>query len=337
MLRLFIALCLIISLSLFFPPLLSQAATADTSITVTVCGDSIIEGNEDCEGSDLNNQTCQTLGYDSGTLACSANCTFDTSGCSSVSETPPSPGGGGGGGGGPIPITTKVIIQGKAYSDAPLTILKDGQVIVATKADSEADFKVVLSTITPGVYTFGVFAEDKEGEKSITFSFTVNVAAGTITTISGIFIPPTIGLNKRTLARGETLDIYGQTAPESDVDIYINSDEEIIEKTKANQIGVWALLLDTGLLTAGTHFARAKAMANGLTSGFSHALSFYLGVGAETGICPRTDLNGDGRTNLIDFSILMYWWNQANECADQNNNGIVDLADFSIMMYWWTG
>jgi hypothetical protein len=33
----------------------------------------------------------------------------------------------------------------------------------------------------------------------------------------------------------------------------------------------------------------------------------------------------------------MYYWGTDNECADQNQNGIVDLVDFSIMMYYWTG
>jgi hypothetical protein len=37
--------------------------------------------NENCEGSDLGGQTCEGLGYAGGVLACTASCTFDTSGC----------------------------------------------------------------------------------------------------------------------------------------------------------------------------------------------------------------------------------------------------------------
>jgi len=66
--------------------------------------------------------------------------------------------------------------------------------------------------------------------------------------------------------------------------------------------------------------------------------SFYIGKGAPAeGICPRGDLNKDGRVNLIDFSILLYWWGRTNSCADLNGNGIVDLPDFSVMLYYWTG
>ena len=56
------------------------------------CGDGFIDINEDCEGNNLNGQTCQTLGFSGGDLYCQANCLFDTSHCTSA-------GGGGGGGG----------------------------------------------------------------------------------------------------------------------------------------------------------------------------------------------------------------------------------------------
>lgn len=46
------------------------------------CGDGeIFVGHEDCEGADLAGQTCESLGYRHGTLACQANCSFDLSGC----------------------------------------------------------------------------------------------------------------------------------------------------------------------------------------------------------------------------------------------------------------
>ena len=47
------------------------------------CGSNVIEGEETCDGSDLGGQTCTSLGFDGGTLACGAQCDeFDTSGCS---------------------------------------------------------------------------------------------------------------------------------------------------------------------------------------------------------------------------------------------------------------
>ncbi len=51
------------------------------SIKISVCGDGIIEGEEDCEGGDLNSQTCESLGYGPGILSCDIACSFDTSDC----------------------------------------------------------------------------------------------------------------------------------------------------------------------------------------------------------------------------------------------------------------
>jgi Lamin Tail Domain len=47
------------------------------------CGDDMQDAGEECDGTDLAGYNCVTLGPDftGGTLACAADCTFDTSGC----------------------------------------------------------------------------------------------------------------------------------------------------------------------------------------------------------------------------------------------------------------
>jgi hypothetical protein len=47
-----------------------------------VCGNDMIEGAEECDGINLDGQTCGTLGEGSGTLSCTGSCTFDLSMCS---------------------------------------------------------------------------------------------------------------------------------------------------------------------------------------------------------------------------------------------------------------
>lgn len=49
-----------------------------------VCGNGIKESGESCDGSDLGGQTCQSQGFGGGTLACTASCTLDTSGCTAA-------------------------------------------------------------------------------------------------------------------------------------------------------------------------------------------------------------------------------------------------------------
>jgi hypothetical protein len=61
------------------------SCTYDTSMCVSPgCGNSIIEAGtmEQCEGTNLNNTTCQMLaGFVGGTLSCGSDCRFDTSQC----------------------------------------------------------------------------------------------------------------------------------------------------------------------------------------------------------------------------------------------------------------
>lgn len=54
-----------------------------------ICGDGIAEGGEQCDLGDLNGATCQSQGFDDGTLACTSECTFDTAACFNEDEEPP--------------------------------------------------------------------------------------------------------------------------------------------------------------------------------------------------------------------------------------------------------
>jgi hypothetical protein len=45
------------------------------------CGDGMADGVESCDGSDLAGESCVSLGFASGTLACTPGCGFDIGGC----------------------------------------------------------------------------------------------------------------------------------------------------------------------------------------------------------------------------------------------------------------
>ncbi len=53
-----------------------------------VCGNNLKEGTEECDGTDLFGETCQSQGFTSGTLSCTGSCTLDTSGCTAVINDP---------------------------------------------------------------------------------------------------------------------------------------------------------------------------------------------------------------------------------------------------------
>ncbi|MCL5008790.1 MAG: hypothetical protein M1400_00415, partial [Patescibacteria group bacterium] len=62
----------------------SAGQSSNCSVNISsLCGNGVINPGEQCDGSNLNGQTCSSQGYVSGTLSCNSNCTFNTSACSS--------------------------------------------------------------------------------------------------------------------------------------------------------------------------------------------------------------------------------------------------------------
>jgi hypothetical protein len=67
-----------------------------------VCGNGKQEGNELCDKTDLDGETCKTVGdamYTGGTLSCTSSCTFNVSKCTGGNNIDDMDGGGGGTGG----------------------------------------------------------------------------------------------------------------------------------------------------------------------------------------------------------------------------------------------
>ncbi len=50
------------------------------------CGDGSLQDQEECDGTDLDNETCESLGFLRGSLSCGSDCRFDVTGCEQVSD-----------------------------------------------------------------------------------------------------------------------------------------------------------------------------------------------------------------------------------------------------------
>jgi hypothetical protein len=318
----------------------AQSATVQATIKVTVCGNNIKETGEQCDGVDLGGQSCQSLGYTGGTLSCKPSCEFNTSACTSGGGGD----GGGGGGGYAPPVETRVNFSGRAYPKSTVTLLKDAQIAATTIAGSDANFQISLSGLAGGNYIFSVYSEDKNGNRSSLLTFPVGVTAGVTTNVSGIFIAPTIAVDKSEVKRGDNIAIFGQSVPSSEITISVSSDQEFFNKVNADASGIYLYNLDTSPLEMEQHLTKSKAAYNNEISSFSKTVGFVVGtktVFAEpSGKCPaKADLNNDCQVNLVDFSITAYWYKRPSPPAniDLNSDGKVDLVDFSIMAYYWTG
>jgi cysteine-rich repeat protein len=359
----------------------SLAAPATTTVRVTICGDGIVGFMEVCDvlgGNDgayststagLHcNATCtafapycgdtvlhalygeecddgNNLSGDNCTNVCKQEVAPTASGTPATPPPPPSSSGGGFGvrdGSVSIKNPTKVVIDGKAYPSAYVHILQDGKQVGIVPAKQTGDFHFEVSDITPGPVIFGFWAEDSKKTKSITLTTTFQVVQNAVTTVSGVLLPPTIELDKKTVPPGESLRVFGETLPNAQIFSSIDSGNPSASGTAALSDGKWSLTLDTGTLkNEALHSVKAQseiilADKSAKRSGFSQSAGFYLGTN-DTGGTIFPDVNNDGKVNIVDFSILLFYWGTSEATVDFNRDGKVNLTDFSILLFNWTG
>jgi hypothetical protein len=275
-------------------------------------------------------------------------------GCASATdndETNGQPGyqGNGGPSGFVIEPVTSMTFSGWAYPNQLVTLLKDGQIFIQTIAGPDAKFYVNLTGLTPGNYNFSFYSEDTAGRRSTLYTFPVFVSEGASTQVSGIFIAPTIMTDLLQVKRGENLAIFGQTTPNSNLTIIVESENKIVVDTNSDATGVYLINFDSSQLAKGDHIAKSRVMLANEVSSFSSSLVFKVGdinVVRGSQICSfqRADLNCDAKVNLVDFSIAAYWYQKVIsaefaelERTQLNGDYKIDLTDFSIMAYYWSG
>ena len=226
-----------------------------------------------------------------------------------------------------------------------MTILVDGYPAVTTRTTGDGQFSGTISAIARGVYTFGVFAVDSQSIKSSTFSTSFSVIGARTSSLSNVHIMPTIKVTPNPADPDSTVTFSGHAIPNSVIAIETQRDKTTdgLKTLAANSdgSGAWSLAVPTTGFARDTWKVRAKSSnaTLGISSQFSNYT--YYGVGAAGKKTLNSDLNRDGRVNLVDFSILLFHWNtsggNSNPPADINGDGRVNLTDFSIMIFNWTG
>ena len=347
-------------------PLTTIVAT--TTLAVSICGDSIVNAGEECDipgetgaysttiagrqcsltcnfGPYCGDAILQTVfgeECDDGNNVdgdfCAADCTIEVSGSGG--------GGSGGGGGGRSGGSndelgeTQINMEGTAYPNETVHILLDAEEVGTVQADGDGEFEFAVEA-SPGTASLGFWSLDTFNTRSITFNTTFDVTQGAITNVRGIMLPPTIAVENVEIDPGEVIALFGQTAPNKTVELFI--DDQLVDEVISDSEGRWSIDYDSSSLSLAEHLAkvRYKSGEGLLVSDSSFSSSLTLFVGVEGRATTPSDLNRDGFINLIDFSILIFWWQtnggDSDPPADINGNGNVGIEDFSILLFNWTG
>ena len=364
---LFIAILLVNSI--FVLESSAQNYTSTTSVSLSICGNSLVDGSEQCDVPGETGVYSQTIsgrqctpsckygpycgdgilqtafgeecddGNNENGDFCSATCVIEPAGSGGGGS---SGGGSGGGGGSDVDLGDTIInVVGRAYPSRTLNFLLDSQSVGTVRSDNDGEFEFAIDA-SPGTVSLGIWTNDRNGVRSITLNNTFDVTQGAITNLNGVVLPPTITVDEQNVDPGDQVTVYGQSVPEQTVELHVDQSELVLETTAAGD-GDWSIVLDTNEISIAEHTLRARTITGSppLTTESAFSSSIQLFVGVDGQATTPTDLNRDGSINLIDFSILIFWWGTAggnsNPSADINGNGNVGLEDFSILLFNWTG
>lgn len=363
---------LLITILYLVSPLVSLAqSTATTTLTLSICGNFLVDDGEQCDvpgetgvysqtiagrqctvdcqfGPYCGDGILQTLyreesddGNNDDKDFCSALCTIEPAGSGGGGS---SGGSGGGGGGKPKPQgDTLVNITGRGYPSRTVNFILDSVNVGTAQTSSNGVFSFTTQS-SPGTATLGVWAVDSAGTRSVTLSNTFDVTQGAVTNLNDLILPPTLKLSKQNISSGETITVSGQSVPSATINLYVDKNTTAsVASTQALPSGIWSIEYNTSRLSNAEHTLRARSVSGTLPlttqSSFSSTVQLFVGVNGQAST--PSDLNRDGNVNLIDFSILIFWWNTAggdsNPPADINGNGRVSLEDFSILLFNWSG
>lgn len=344
-------------------------STATTTLSLSICGNALVDVGEQCDAPGETGVYSQTI---TG-RQCNASCLFgpycgdgilqttfgeecddgnndDGDFCSALCKIEPagsggggsSGGGSGGGGGSSRDLGDTVLnVRGIGYPSQRINFLIDSRTVGTVQANNSGAFEFATD-VNPGTATLGIWANDRNGTRSITLNNTFDVTQGAVTNLNGLILPPSIRIASQNVSPGSTITVSGQSAPNAAIEVLVNNTGPTFTTTAAST-GLWTLQLSTAGLPVAEHTLRARSTTGTppLTtrSNFSSTLQLFLGVEGQAG--RPSDLNRDGFVNLIDFSILIFWWGtnggDSDPPADINGNNRVSLEDFSILLFNWTG
>lgn len=246
---------------------------------------------------------------------------------------------------------------GLAAPSGQLNVTRDGVTISSVPVGVDATFDVTLTNQPTGQHIYVISATDRDQRSLTSLTFALNLTATSSTTIiNGIFLGPSITVSPTSVKSGAIITVSGNTAPNSTVSVFVTGTKARNYTVAANTAGQWSAAVATSDLGPGSYSVRARAaVGSSSISEYSATLGFtVLTVAPPPANTPTTppiiprapcsgktvgDINCDGRVNLSDFSILLFYWlsnDPENARVDSNGDGKVDIIDFSILLSLWT-
>ncbi|MDQ3075963.1 MAG: hypothetical protein M3Q34_02450 [bacterium] len=258
----------------------------------------------------------------------------------SVATPPPSSSGPGGV---VIISVTAVRFSGYAYPGATVYLLKEGKEQTKVVADNLGAFNITLPEAYNSTILYTLFAVDLALNKSLLLNYPIVVYGGYVTYLSGIRFAPTVLIDKSEVNFADSINVSGYATPNANLEVVVIKKDATTEKKiftiASNEAGFYTTAMPVLGYSKGeyTLYVKYKDEVK-----FSKTLTFTVGdttkLNTDSDNIPG-DCNFDNNINLVDFSILAFWYKKPNPpvCVDTNQDKIINLIDFSILAFYWNG
>jgi hypothetical protein len=249
-----------------------------------------------------------------------------------------SPGGGSNGSMG-IPKTA-TRFSGYAYPNALVTILENGINRIIIQADATGYFETTLEEKYNNNSLYTLFVNDTKGQRSLLLNYPIVIYDGYVTYISGIRFTPTISTDKTEAKIGDYLTVYGSSLSSQNMQVVIDGENSQTFTLTSDADGLYKIIIPLGSLSKGDYSIHVNYTDD---TRISKLIKFIIGdaniLSSDSVTNIPGDCNADNVINLVDFSVLAFWYGKDNPpvCVDTNHDGIINLVDFSILAFYWTG
>lgn len=238
---------------------------------------------------------------------------------------------------------SSISITGDTAPNVFVTLSEGAGILGTAGADNQGFFHFSINGLDPGNHTFGIYSTDALGRTTAQTTITLFLLASNVTTASGILLSSTIQLDQTEINAGDPITVSGTAKPNSQINLFVEAPLRAYTAT-TDSAGNWAYTIpgtETATYTPGQYQVYTVVQdGGGNQSIVSPTLNFRVKSPDSSNPPPACDirhgdLNCDTRTNLVDFSILLFHWRTNHRVADINNDGNVNLTDFSIMMFYY--
>lgn len=236
---------------------------------------------------------------------------------------------------------TAVRFGGRAYPNAQVVLLKDGTEVSRVVANTDAYFTITLPEKFEGTALYSLYARDLHNNKSLFLNFPLKIKEGFMTFLEGVLFAPTIFSNKIESKVGDFVELSGYAIPNGNMEITIkgNIDQKVFSLSSKKD-GTYNIGLPLSDLPKGDYIIYINYKNDARNS---KLIKLKIGDknvfnGENIPEIPG-DCNKDSIINLVDFSVLAFWYGKTNPpvCVDTNRDGRINLTDFSILAFYWTG